>query len=219
MNPLAAAGALCCSLCLSAQTLPFVGCTTYGQSEKYPPPAKPKRVVELPPHAAQKLAYYESAIGPGVLAPRDWSCECLWGSSGTLFRITPQPIARTKLEIGGAGIVVVDSDGATSGRYEIAEVIARIFPEHWAWARRTLDGVDDAGNVRYGPIPNGSPHLQKHPNCGISHRTKFRGPWHSRRTKTKRRPDRRRGDSPRRPARSIAPSRRPTPARHAESNA
>lgn len=151
--PAAAAIAILCSVCLSAQTFPFVGCTTYGQSKVFPPPAQPTRVVRLAPAAALKLAYYESTIGPGVLAPRDWSCECQWGSDGTLFHITPQVADLTKREINSAAIEVSMSPGDNSGRYEIAEVIARIFPEQWAWARQTVLSVFDVYDLKYGPYP------------------------------------------------------------------
>jgi len=154
MNLLAAAVAICCSLCLSAQTLPFVGCTTYGQSDRYPPPAKPKRGVErLAGDGVRRLAYYESVVGPGVLAPRDWSCECQWGSSGTLFHITPQEAALTRPEIDGTAIEVEESHSDNSGRFEMAEVIAHIFPEQWAWARQTVERVFDVDDLQYGSYP------------------------------------------------------------------
>jgi hypothetical protein len=49
-------------------------------------------MVELDPSVARRLAYYESGVSRGVLAPRGWFCFGVYGSSGSAFLVTPEPI-------------------------------------------------------------------------------------------------------------------------------
>jgi hypothetical protein len=98
---------------------------------------------------AQALAYYESADGIGLLAPRGWYCEGASGSSGAVLYLSPDPIWSFRVAgLEGPAIEVYHIDGETSGRYEIATIMARAFPAYRAFAARVLERVGF-------PIPTG----------------------------------------------------------------
>ena len=91
--------------------------------------------VMLAPKTASQVAYYISAMGAiGVLAPRDWNCFGTYGSNGDALYVSPQPIDRAKLfstdQSGFTGPVIelAQSIGDTSGRFTVADIIARVFP-------------------------------------------------------------------------------------------
>jgi len=131
--------------------VPFVGCKSSGQVESFPAPKEASYVVRIDEKAAQRLAYYESAVAPGVLAPRGWFCEAASGSGGSLFLIAPEPITDFMRQFTGPAIELDDASGENSGRVEIAEVVARVFPIEWAFARSTIEGYDLL--LKFGPYP------------------------------------------------------------------
>jgi hypothetical protein len=107
---------------------------------------------------AQKLAYYKSAASAGVLAPRGWFCFGTYGSNGNALFVSPQPIDTAKIfSNGGSGfpgpaIEISHRYGGTSGRFEVAEIIARVFPAYKSFA----DGVMKEGvgqPLTFGPYP------------------------------------------------------------------
>lgn len=101
---------------------------------------------------AKVLAYYKSANGIGVLAPRGWYCEGASGSGGSALFLGPTQIqyGGSRWEgLDGAAIEVNHMTSENSGRYEIAEVMARVFPAYRAFARRVMEGMDL-------PLPTGS---------------------------------------------------------------
>jgi hypothetical protein len=50
------------------------------------------------------------------------------------------------------GIQLSESNGDTSGRFEVAEIVARVFPAHLAFVRRVVaEGVEPATSFPYGP--------------------------------------------------------------------
>ena len=52
------------------------------------------------------------------------------------------------------GIQLSESDGGTSGRFAVAEIIARVFPAHWSFVRQvTGEGIEPASSFPYGPYP------------------------------------------------------------------
>jgi hypothetical protein len=111
----------------SGARVPFVACRSDGQAGPRPLPTEEK-VIQLNPAVAEKLAYYESSVSRGILAPRGWSCYGVYGSSGSAFVVTPEPIALEWPLVGP--IVEVDStSGDTSGRLEVATVVVRVFPK------------------------------------------------------------------------------------------
>ncbi len=117
----------------TAQTVlvPFVGCPADVQGTSYPAPKGDSKKLSISPAAANKLAYY-AAQAKGVLGPRGWRCREFGGSSGWELHVLPQSIdpenALTKYV--GPAIVLTERDSATSGRYEVAEMIARMFPAY-----------------------------------------------------------------------------------------
>jgi len=100
---------------------------------------------------AQALAYYRSADGIGLLAPRGWYCEGASGSGGSALYLSPKPI-HYRLPgwqgLEGPAIEVDHITSENSGRYQIAEIMARVFPAYRALAIRVLEGIDL-------PIPSG----------------------------------------------------------------
>lgn len=97
---------------------------------------------------ASKLAYYESAGGPGVLGPRGWHCAGTYGSAGTGILVTPGPISPEEIfrtsALPGPAIHLSVSWGGTSGRFSVALAIARVFPKRQELVKELL---------RYDPFP------------------------------------------------------------------
>jgi hypothetical protein len=117
--------------------------------------------VQIDARAVHKLAYYKTSYGSGVLAPRDWHCFGTFGSDGISMFVSPRPIKRDDLFGPGwrgfAGPVVqIDNlDGTTSGRFEVAPVIARVFPAQKAFVQSVIDLFDQPANTyTFGPFPS-----------------------------------------------------------------
>ena len=86
---------------------------------------------------AEKLSYYKAENGAGVLGPRGWNCVGMYGSSGSSLFVTPSSLnidtwesitasvegART-----GPAIEVSAWSGETSGRFQVARIVADVFP-------------------------------------------------------------------------------------------
>jgi hypothetical protein len=101
--------------------------------------------VPISPRDAETLAYYESADGIRLLAPRGWYCEGTSGSGGYALFLSPKPIHPTSSGwegLEGPAIEVNHMTSEASGRYEIAEIVARVFPEYKAFAKRVWEGID-----------------------------------------------------------------------------
>jgi hypothetical protein len=77
-----------------AVAVPYVGCKsdTFVEGPLEAPSGRPKEI-RISPAAAQRLAYYEAAVAPGVLGPRGWYCFGYLGSAGATFEISPRPIS------------------------------------------------------------------------------------------------------------------------------
>ena len=109
------------------------------------------------PEEAEKLAYYKSEKGPGALAPRGWYCFGVYGSGGDTLHITPRSIDRATIfskgpdGAGGPAIAVVYRFGGTSGRFSVAEIIARVFPAHRSFAVDVTRDIDQSPT--FGPYP------------------------------------------------------------------
>jgi hypothetical protein len=132
--------------------VPFVGCPSDGQEGPRPVPGS-GAVPRVPAAAAAQLAYY--AISElGVLAPRGWHCFGLEGSNGSTLIVTPEAHGVRDLldqptPLRGPAVQISMSFGGTSGRFEVAKVIARAFPAQMAFARRVAaEGIGD-------PLPHG----------------------------------------------------------------
>ena len=157
----------CCPTCAFSQEgtaaklarVPFVGCASDGQVG---PQAAPTAAEEIQIDAsfAPKLAYYKSEEGPGVLAPRGWYCFGTYGSAGSHLFVAPEPIPSKSLFSpdwkGFAGAVIqTDSvSGGTSGRFSVAETIARVFPAYQEFVRQVIaEGILPATDFPVGPYP------------------------------------------------------------------
>jgi hypothetical protein len=117
--------------------------------------------VQISQEAAQKLAYYRAAQDDvGVLAPRGWNCFGVYGSSGDTLIVNPEPIDTQQIfstgpgGLGGPAIQVSYSYGGTSGRFTVAEIIARVFPSYRAFATGVMREFDQPrASYVFGPYP------------------------------------------------------------------
>jgi len=141
--------------------VPFVGCESDGQGGSADLPTGSAQTVVMATDVAKQLAYYKAANGTGGLGPTGWHCFGTYGSSGTTLYISPQPIADSDVMSGswkgltGPAIQISDEDGSTSGRFEIAAVIARVFPAHMAFTQSVIaEGIEPASSFPTGPYPN-----------------------------------------------------------------
>lgn len=151
------AGALLLAMAAPAAqaSVPFVGCPSDGQAGALAAPT-PRPMPRVPAAVAGRLAWYVSGHG-AVLAPRGWHCFQTYGSNGGTLYAAPERLdferTRQRGLLHGPGISVSYSEGGTSGRYEVAAVIARYFPRYRAYIGqiRRMMGFD------IGPMPAG-PH-------------------------------------------------------------
>lgn len=145
----------------AAVTVPFVGCASDGQAGPLAAPTGPSLAVQIPAAMAQRMAYYKAEYGPGVLAPRSWHCFSTYGSNGANLFVSPDPIdSKTVLlsddwkGFAGNAVQMSDMSGGTSGRFEVAKVIARVFPAYKAFAQNVIaEGIEPASDFPFGPYP------------------------------------------------------------------
>jgi len=125
-------------------TVPFVGCPSDGQTDAIPAPKGKPVVVSLPPATAARLAYYKAETGVGTLAPRGWHCFGLYGSSGWVLVTAPQLLTSDDFfgkhpkPLTGPAVEVSFDDGGTSGRFGVAGLIARYFPDRRAFLQKVI---------------------------------------------------------------------------------
>jgi hypothetical protein len=142
-----------------AATVPFVGCAQDGQTGPTPAPSGAPKNVLMSAAAAARLAYYSAAPPNGVLAPRGWSCFGEYGSNGATLYLSPSPIQASDVEASpwaaGAGPAIQVSwlSGDTSGRFQVAQVIARVFPAHQSFVQGVIgEGIEPATSFPQGPV-------------------------------------------------------------------
>jgi hypothetical protein len=139
-------------------SVPFVRCNSDGQVGPIEAPVEVEKRIPIDPEIAQRLAYYEAGVAPGLLGPRGWSCFGIYGSGGSSLFITPEPIESAPFplrEFTGPVIKIDSTSGDTSGRFEVAQVVARVFPKHRAFVQGVIDMFDFfASQVTYGPYPS-----------------------------------------------------------------
>jgi hypothetical protein len=76
--------------------------------------------------------------------------------------VLPQPI--TPADWSGTtspAVQVENLDGATSGRFGVAPVIARVFPAHKAFVQNVIEMFGGVSDYKSGPYPNDKLILQK----------------------------------------------------------
>jgi hypothetical protein len=142
-----------------AATVPMIGCPTDGQMGPEAAPKDGTKQIRADARAATGLAYYRNAE-IGVLGPRGWHCLVLAGSNGTTIYVTPEPVdAKTILSekfkgIAGDGIQLSVSLGETSGRFEAAKFIARLFPQDRVFVDKVIaEKIEPASHFVFGPYP------------------------------------------------------------------
>ncbi len=133
--------------------VPFVGCESDGQVGPLKAPRGVNKVVRISAQDAQKLAFYQAEEGFGILAPRGWYCFGTYGSNGSSLYISPEPIKSADVfstewqGFAGPVIQLSNSDGDTSGRFEVASIIAKIFPAHMDFVRDVIaEGIEPASS-------------------------------------------------------------------------
>jgi hypothetical protein len=144
----------------AADSVPFVGCKSDGQVGPQDAPTGKPKIITISPQLALRVAYYKASDGEGVLGPRGWYCFGTYGSNGSSLYVTPMPLNSAHLfsnswkGISSYGIQLSESNGDTSGRFEVAQIIARVFPAHLAFVRRVIaEGVEPATSFPDGPYP------------------------------------------------------------------
>jgi hypothetical protein len=146
----------------AANQVPFVGCASDGQAGPLAAPAGKSKAVAVSASVAQRLAYYQAQYGPGVLAPRGWHCFSTYGSNGANLFISPDPIDGKTVLLSskwkgftGPAIQISVSSGGTSGRFEVAKVIARVFPAYKQFAQNVIaEGLEPGSDFPFGPYAN-----------------------------------------------------------------
>jgi hypothetical protein len=140
--------------------VPFVGCASDGQAGPQQAPTGKSKAVAIPAEVAQRLAYYKAEYGAGVLAPHGWHCFSTYGSDGSILFVSSDPIdpkapfSDSWKGFSGQAIEVSISSGGTSGRFEVAKVIERVFPEYKAFAENVIaEGIEPASSFPFGPYP------------------------------------------------------------------
>jgi len=140
-----------------------VVCAGHGQTGPYTAAKGSPKPVNLPTAIANQLAWYEyngEAGHIGTLGPRGWNCFVTIGSDGETLYIAPEPLDSAKLlehrnwkGFSGPAIQLSASDGGTSGRFEVAKVVARVFPAHRDYARSIIaEGFGLASDYPFGPF-------------------------------------------------------------------
>lgn len=122
------------------EKIPFVSCESDGQQG-------PKAALDKPQHEhapespdASRLAFYQAWGTPAVLGPRGWHCTGLDGSNGNTLVLTPEKhkpgeFIFGKTKVTGPAIQISYLFGGTSGRFEVAEIAARLFPKADSFVR------------------------------------------------------------------------------------
>ena len=142
----------------SVVMVPFVGCASDGQAGPKAAPTRASQSAVVPVAMAQRLTFYEAKYGYGVLAPSGWHCFSTYGSNGISLFVSPDPIdSKALLSLdwkGFTGQVVQISyiSCETSGRFEVAKKIARVFPAYKTFAQSVIaEGIEPASDFPFGP--------------------------------------------------------------------
>jgi hypothetical protein len=147
----------------AAVRVPFVGCRSDGQTGPVGAPENSGAPVLASPKVAQEFAYYRSAQGIGVLGPRGCHCFGVYGSNGAVLYVTPEPIdtknifSSTRPKFSGPAIQVTSQVGDTSGRFDVAAIVARVFPAYRSFVTGVIEGFSQpASSFPSGPYPTDS---------------------------------------------------------------
>jgi hypothetical protein len=111
-----------------------------------------------------------------VLGPRGWHCLVLAGSNGTTIYVTREPLD-AKILLGGKfpgfsgdAIQLSVSLGETSGRFEAAKFVARLFPQDRVFVDKVIaEKIEPASNFVFGPYP--TDHLKRRSEAMVEYET------------------------------------------------
>jgi hypothetical protein len=146
------------SSALVAQTVrvPFVGCPSEDQLGPREAPRGTDQEVHIKESAARRLSFYTSGGGFGVLAPRGWYCFARYGSSGGPLFVGPGAINSNDLfPVAGSAVELEATEGGGSGMYEVAQVLARVFPSQRPFVQGVINSdVEPASDFTFAPYPN-----------------------------------------------------------------
>jgi hypothetical protein len=129
--------------------VPFVPCDSDGQVGPIRGPKDNGKAPSVPDWAAPNLAYYATSE-MGVLAPRGWHCFGMYGSAGATLTVTPEPhradeFFNEKFGLSGPAVQLSWISTDTSGRFEAARVVARLFPAKRDFVQRVIqEGLEPA---------------------------------------------------------------------------
>jgi len=143
----------------ASSSVSYVGCPSDGQLGSRRAPHRKAKSLTLSPEIANQLAYYQAEQGSGVLAPRGWHCFGVDGSNGSSLFVAPQKIDSKLVFRTNGGFLwpvvqISDSFGGTSGRFEVASIISRVFVSHKAFVSTVIaEGFETATNFPSGPYP------------------------------------------------------------------
>ena len=113
--------------------VPFVGCPLLSMGTPVAAPHRAPRIVAVKASLAARIAYYAGAsqYWPGAYAPRGWHCRVWSGANGSFMVVTPEPPpdVTPHASVTGPGVFASISIGGTGGRFDVAQVGARFFPQ------------------------------------------------------------------------------------------
>jgi hypothetical protein len=143
-------------------TVPLVGCKSDGMLGPQEPPPDGIIHLDLDRDIAKYMSYYTAQDEKGgALAPRGWYCFGIYGSSGASLFISPNPINQKLFfdpeskwkGFDGPIVLLSFTNGDTSGRFEVAEVISRVFPDY-AYFVRNVEEMFDFFEATTEPYPD-----------------------------------------------------------------
>ena len=139
-------------------SVPFVGCRSDGQAGPEEAPSGTSLDMPIRAEQAERLAYYNSGR-LGVLAPRGWYCFGAYGSGGESVLVSPMAIDARMIFSGdwsgfaGSAVHLSHRIGDTSGRFDVADIIARVFPAFRAFTAQVSRSAPGY-RPSFGPYPN-----------------------------------------------------------------
>jgi len=146
-------------------TVPFISCPSDGQQGPQPAPVLKSRPLLLNSNEASQLAYFEGQDDQGVLAPKGRHCLQLIGSSGEFLYVSPTPITADQMfsstwkGFTGPAIQLSVFIGDTSGRFEVAKIVARVFPKYKTFVTGVIkEQIESASDFPFGPWPHDQLH-------------------------------------------------------------
>jgi hypothetical protein len=127
--------------------VPTLGCPQDGMADSIKAPTLPgsARII-VPSGFESSLTLYSAAedLSSGVLGPRGWNCFGTYGSAGSTLYITPRGLGgaildRPKKVAVGPVVIRTIFLGATSGRFPLSRISARLFPRARGFVERVRE--------------------------------------------------------------------------------